>query len=70
MKNIPLPVFFILLFFMVIAWWCNRFLQKFIKPRESFGRLMLYLLSGFAFVFIAVYVAVRLVLWLFPPTLK
>jgi len=30
----------------------------------------LYLLSGFAFVFIAVYVAVRLVLWLFPPTLK
>jgi hypothetical protein len=70
MKNIPLPVFFILLFFAAIALWLNKYLQRFIKPRESFGRLVLYILSGFAFVFAAVYVSVRLILWLFPPALK
>jgi|GEM_PF-398924 len=65
--SIPLPVFLILLLFIAMAWYCNRFLQKIIKPRESLGRLFLYLLSGFAFVFVAVYMAVRIILWLFPP---
>jgi hypothetical protein len=70
MKNIPLPVFFVLLAFTVFAWWLNKYLQRFIKPRESFGRLMLYLLSGFAMVFAGVFFAVRLILWLFPPAIK
>jgi len=70
MKNIPLPVFFILLLFMVFAWWFNRYLQLFIKPRVSLSRLLLYLLSSFAFVFVAVYAAVRLILWVFPRGLK
>jgi hypothetical protein len=70
MKNISLPVFFILLLFVVFAYWLNRYLQLLIKPRVSLGRLLLYLLSGLVLVFGAVFTAVRLILWVFPPTLK
>ena len=70
MKNIPLPVFLIILLFTVLVWLLNRYLQKLIKPRVSFGRLILYILSGFTLVFAGVYVTVRLILWLFPPALK
>ncbi|MEO5592548.1 MAG: hypothetical protein ABIR15_11685 [Chitinophagaceae bacterium] len=70
MKNIPLPVFFILLSFMAFAWWCNRYLQLFIKPRASLARLLLYLLTGMLLVFGGVYGAVRVILWVFPPGLK
>ncbi|MEO6315897.1 MAG: hypothetical protein ABIU63_17900 [Chitinophagaceae bacterium] len=70
MKNIPLPVFFVLLVFMGIAWWLNGYLQAFIKPRSSLGRLFLYLLSGLLLVFAGVYASVRLILWVFPPRLQ
>ena len=70
MKGIPLPVFLVLLIFTGIAWWFNRYLQLFIKPRKSLGRLFLYLLTGMLLVFAGVYGAVRLVLWLFPPAIK
>jgi len=70
MKNIPLPVFFILLLLAVIAWWGNRYLQLLIQPRSSLLRLLLYLLSGMLLVFLGVYAAVRLILWLFPHGLK
>jgi hypothetical protein len=69
MKNISFPVFFILLLCMALAWWMNRYLQLLIRPRDSFSRLMLYLLTGMAMVFAGVYVAVRVILWLFPPHL-
>jgi len=70
MKSISLPVFFILLIFMAFAWWCNRYLQLFIKPRASLVRLLLYLLAGMLLVFGGVYGAVRVILWVFPPGLK
>ena len=70
MKNIPLPVFFILLLFAFLIWWLNRCLQQLIKPRASLPGFLLYLLSGFTMAFVAVFVATRLILWLFPPTLK
>jgi hypothetical protein len=70
MKNISLPVFFILLLFAFLAYLLNRYLQRLIKPRASFGRFLLYTGSGFALAFAAVFVAVRLILWLFPPALK
>jgi hypothetical protein len=70
MKNIPLPVFFVFLLFMAIAWWLNRYLQFIFRPRDSFVRLVLYLLTGMALVFAGVYAAVRLILWLFPPGLR
>ena len=70
MKNIPLPVFFILLLLAAIAWWGNRYLQLLIQPRSSLLRLLLYLLSGMLLVFVGVYAAVRLILWMFPHGLK
>jgi len=70
MKNIPIPVFIILLVFMVVAWWLNGYLQRLIRPRVSLSRLLLYLLTGMLLVFAGVYAAVRLILWLFPPRLK
>ena len=70
MKNIPLPVFFILLIFMVVAWYGNRYLQLLVRPRRSFARLLLYFLSCMLLLLGAVYAAVRLILWLFPPALK
>jgi hypothetical protein len=70
MKLIPLPVFFILLLLAALVWWLNGYLQKLIRPRENFGRLLLYLACGFFTVFAGVYMAVRLILWLFPHGLK
>jgi len=70
MKLIPLPVFFILILLAGLAWWLNGYLQKLIRPRENFGRLLLYIASGFFMLFAGVYMAVRLILWLFPHGLK
>jgi hypothetical protein len=44
----------------------NKFLQKKIRPRESFGRLFLYLLSGFALVFVYTFLVVFIIKKLFP----
>lgn len=70
MKIIPLPVFFILLLFAGLAWYANRYLQKWIQPRASLGRLFLYFLTGMLLVFVGVYGTVRLILWLFPKRLQ
>lgn len=59
-----------LLLSVIPAYYGNRYLLKQIRPRENFGRLMLYMLSGFAFVFVYTFLVVKLILLLFPPHLK
>jgi len=44
----------------------NKFMQKKIRPRESMSRLFLYLLSGFALVFIYTFLLVFVIKKLFP----
>ena len=70
MKGLPLPVFFVLLICAGLAWWLNRYLQSFIQPRKSLARLLLYLLTGMVLVFGGVILAVRFILWVFPPAIK
>jgi hypothetical protein len=38
--------------FMILSYFLNKWLQKIIKPRQSFGRLMLYFLLVLILVFI------------------
>lgn len=44
----------------------NKFLQQKTRPRESLGQLFLYLLSGFALVFIYTFLLVFVIKKLFP----
>jgi hypothetical protein len=60
-----LVLFFILLA-LIPAYILNQFLQKVIRPRESLGRLFLYLISGVLTVFVFVAVLVFLIKLLFP----
>ncbi len=43
----------------------NKYLQKTIRPKASLGRLFLYILSGFALVFVYTFLVVFLVKKLF-----
>jgi hypothetical protein len=61
-----LAILFILLLSLVPAYSFNKFLQKIIKPRESFGRIFLYLFSGLLFVFIYTFLLVFIIGKLFP----
>ena len=48
----------------------NKYLQKVIRPRESFGRLLLFILAAMTLIFAATYVLVLTIRFLFPPTSK
>jgi hypothetical protein len=55
----------ILLFIALIvipAWYINRFLLWFIAPRRSFGRFILYIVSGFALAFLYTFIFVWIML--------
>ena len=60
-----LALFFILIA-LIPAYMLNKYLQKVIRPRESIGRLFLYLFSGMLTVFVFVAVMVFLIKLLFP----
>lgn len=51
---------------MIPAWYINRWLQKVIKPREAFWRLMVYLLLAFLLVFAYSFTVVLIISRLFP----
>jgi len=70
MKSRSLIILFILLFSLTPAFFINKFLQKKIKPRQSFGRLLTYILSALCFVFIYTFFMVMLILHLFPVSMK
>jgi hypothetical protein len=44
----------------------NKWLQQKIRPKQSFSRLLLYILSGFALVFIYTFLVVFIIKKLFP----
>ncbi len=70
MKQPSSVLFIVTLISVIPAYYLNRYLQKIIQPRQSFARLMVYLLSGLALVFIYTFLIVKVILWLFPPSLK
>jgi len=70
MKNPSLLLFFVALLSVIPVYYFNRYLQRKLQPRQSFGRLMLYILSGFILVFAYTFLTVKVILWLFPPSLK
>jgi hypothetical protein len=66
MKIRSLIIFVIILFSLLLAFYINKFLQRKIKLRLSFLRLMIYLLSAFGLVFIYAFLLVWTVAHLFP----
>ena len=51
MKFKAIVILFIILVSLFPVYLVNKYLQKIIKPRNSLGRLFLYLLTGFALIF-------------------
>jgi len=66
MKLKALVILFIILASLIPVYLVNRYLQKAIRPKESLGRLFLYLLSGFLVVFIYTFLVVLTIKKLFP----
>jgi len=52
--------------FMILAYFINKWLQKIIHPRQSFGRLMFYFLSVLISVFILSFLMVFVITKLYP----
>jgi hypothetical protein len=70
MKIRALVIILILLLSLALAYYINRYLQQLIRPGQSFARLMVYLLSGFAFVFAYTFLVIWIISILFPLPLK
>ena len=66
MKWKSIIILFIILAALIPAYILNQLLQKKIRPRESIGRLFLYLFSGMLTVFVFVLVLVLLIKVIFP----
>jgi len=59
-------VLFLIVSFMVLAYFLNKWLQKIIKPRQSAGQLLLYFLTIMLLVFILSFLMVFLISKLYP----
>jgi hypothetical protein len=66
MKFKSLAILFIILVSLIPIYLFNKYLQKKIRPRESPGRLFLYLLSGFLLVFAFTFLVVLVIKKIFP----
>jgi hypothetical protein len=66
MKLKALAILFIILVSLVPVYLFNKYLQKKIRPRESMGRLILYMLSGFLLIFVYTFLVVLVIGKLFP----
>jgi hypothetical protein len=55
--------------FIILAYFINQWLQKIIRPRQSFGRLMFYFLSVLISVFILSFLMVFVITRLYPSEL-
>ena len=51
---------------LIPAYSINKYLLKILRPRESLGRLLLYLLSSMLLVFIYTFLLVLVIKWIFP----
>jgi hypothetical protein len=61
-----LPGFILILILLIPLFFVNQVLQKALKPRQSYLRLMIYLLAVLGLVFIYTYLLVWAVAHLFP----
>jgi hypothetical protein len=61
-----LVVFILLIVCMVILFYFNQWLQQLIRPRESFVRLITYILVAFALLFLFTFLFVFFISNLFP----
>jgi hypothetical protein len=66
MKLKALAILFIILVSLIPVYLFNKYLQKKIRPRESLGRLFLYMLSGILIIFTYTFVVVFIIGKLFP----
>jgi len=60
-----IAILLIILVSLIPVYWLNKKLQSTIRPKESLARLFLYILSGFALVFIYTFLVVFIVKKLF-----
>ncbi|MER3498912.1 MAG: hypothetical protein C4308_09915 [Chitinophagaceae bacterium] len=66
MKWRAVVILLIILISLIPAYSFHQFLQKVVKPRNSIGRLFLYMFLAFLFVFIYTFLLVLFIKWLFP----
>jgi len=72
MTNLPMKSFTVLsliVVFLVIAFFLNKWFQKLIKPRQSFGRLLFYFLAVLISVFVLSFFMVFVIGKLYPTEL-
>jgi predicted transporter len=61
-----LGILFIILASLIPAYYLSKYLQKLLKPRESIGRLVVYMIAVMLLVFIYSFLLVLVIKWLFP----
>ena len=66
MKIKALVILGIIIVSLLPAFYISNLLERFIQPRKSFGRLMGYLISVLAFVFVYTFMIVFFIMKLFP----
>lgn len=66
MKLRALAILFILLLSLLPAFYMNRYLQRSLQPRQSAGRLFLFILANFVLVLVYTLFVVGLIIKLFP----
>ena len=66
MRFKSLAILFIILVSLIPVYLFNKYLQKKIRPKESMGRLFLYMLTGFIVVFAFTFLVVFVIKKLFP----
>ncbi|HEU4859338.1 MAG TPA: hypothetical protein VFT15_05850 [Chitinophagaceae bacterium] len=59
----------IIVVFILIAFLLNKWLQKIVKPRKGFGRLLFYFFSVMVLVFILSFFMVFIIIKLYPAEL-
>ncbi len=68
MKFRSVVILLLIVLSVVIIFYINRFLEKKIKPRSSFGRFFTYIISAFAIIFLYTFSLVWIIAHLFPVT--
>lgn len=66
MKWKSVLIFLIIVISLIPVYIGNKYLRRIAKPRQSLGRLFLYLLSGLVLVFIYTFLLVWVLRMLFP----
>ena len=66
MKLRSLLILGMLLLSLLPAYSFNRYLQRVLRPRESAGRLFLFIMANFVFVIVYTILVVGLIIRLFP----